>query len=489
MTLRRSLLIVGLVLILLPLSCWAQETPKAEVFAGYSYVRVYPEGSSTVNLHGFDFSVAGNVNQWFGLVADLGYYRTHGLTPSADAVSYLFGPRFSYRKNEKVTPFFQTLFGGVNAGPSGQKENNFAMTAGGGVDINVHRNIAIRPFQLEYLMIRSSGMTLNNFRFATGVVFRFGFNRAPVVPKHPTATCAVDSSPIMQGKTANVSAVVSDFDLGTVAYSWSTSGGKVTGSGSTVVFDSAGVDPGTYTVTAKVSDKAGLQATCSANVVVEAVPVPPPPKPNSNPTVSCSVDRASLMEGESTRVHATASDPDGDPLTYEWTTSAGRLTGTGADVTFNSAGVPAGTTVIVGVMVSDGRGGTANCSSTIQINALPLKPQPQSISCLSAGFPHNLARINNVDKACLDDVSLKMQNDPRSTLTITGYSDASEAAAKALAKKRAESAKDYLVKGQKLDPGRISVQSADPLKGNGDDEQKSNRRVEIVFYPEGTQPK
>jgi outer membrane protein OmpA-like peptidoglycan-associated protein len=108
---------------------------------------------------------------------------------------------------------------------------------------------------------------------------------------------------------------------------------------------------------------------------------------------------------------------------------------------------------------------------------------------LSAGFPHNLARINNVDKACLDDVSLKMQNDPRSTLTITGYADASEASSKALAKKRAESAKDYLVKGQKLDPGRINVQSADPLKGKGVDEQKGNRRVEIVFYPEGTQPK
>jgi outer membrane protein OmpA-like peptidoglycan-associated protein len=487
MTLRKSLFIVGLVLILLPLSCWAQETPKAEVFAGYSYVRVNPEGSPSVNMNGFDFSVAGNVNQWFGLVADLGYYRSHGYAPSVDAFSYLFGPRFSYRKNEKVTPFFQTLFGGVDAGPNGQKENNFAMTVGGGVDINVHRNIALRPFQLEYLMIRSSGMTLNNLRFATGVVFRFGFNRVPVVPKHPTATCAVDSSPIMQGKTANVSAVVSDFDLGTVAYSWTTSGGKVTGSGSTVVFDSAGADPGTYTVTGKVSDKAGSQATCSANVVVEAVPVPP--KPNRNPTVSCSVDRASLMEGESTRAYATASDPDGDPLTYEWTTSAGRLTGTGANVTFNSAGVPAGTTVTVGAMVSDGRGGTASCSSTVQVNALPPKPKPQPISCLSAGFPHNLARINNVDKACLDDVSLKMQNDPHSTLTITGYADASEAAAKALAKKRAESAKDYLVKGQKLDPGRINAQSAAPLKGKGVDEQKGNRRVEIMFYPEGTQPK
>jgi opacity protein-like surface antigen len=175
MTLRRSLFIVGLVLVLLPLSCWAQDTPKAEVFAGYSYVRVNPPGGEpSANLHGFDFSVAGNVNNWFGVVADLGYYRSRAYIVDVTAVSYLFGPRFSYRKNEKFTPFFQTLFGGARTSAVGVSENDFAMTVGGGVDINVHRNIAIRPVQMEYLMIRSNGETLNNFRYSAGVVFRIG---------------------------------------------------------------------------------------------------------------------------------------------------------------------------------------------------------------------------------------------------------------------------------------------------------------------------
>jgi len=485
MILRRSLFIVGLVLVLLPLSCWAQDTPQAEVFAGYSYIRVNPPGAPAANLHGVDFSVAGNVNNWFGVVADFGYARSHGYLVDVNATSYLFGPRFSYRGNEKVTPFFQTLFGGVRSSAAGVSENNFAMTVGGGVDINVHPNIAIRPFQVEYLMIRSSGETVNNFRYSAGVVFQIGSHRghekAPVVPKHPTANCTVDNSPIMEGKTANVSAGVSDFDLDTVAYSWSTSGGKVTGSGSTVVFDSAGAAPGTYAVTAKVSDKAGDQAMCSANVVVEAAP-----KPNRNPTVSCSADRNSLIEGESTGVHASASDPDGDPLTYSWSASAGHVPGSGADVTFDSTGVPAGTTGTVTVVVSDGRGGSATCASPIQVNPAPPKPKPEPISCMSTGFPSGSARINNVDKACLDDVSLKMQNDPHASLTITGYSDKTENAAKLLSQKRAEAAKVYLVKEKQLDAGRIEAQGAAPVKGTNVDEQTKNRRVEMVFYPEGT---
>ncbi len=321
----------------------------------------------------------------------------------------------------------------------------------------------------------------NAFAQVIGVGFNMDFShrKAPEVVSHPQATCTVETSPIMEGKSTQVTAMISDFDLASVNYDWSATGGKVNGSGSSVSFDSTGVAPGTYTVTAKVSDKKGNQAMCSVDVVVEAAP-----KPNHPPTVQCSVDRSSIIEGESTRVHATASDPDGDPLTYTWSTTAGRVTGSGPDVTFDSTGVTPGT-VTVTVQVSDGRGGTAECSSQIQVVAPP-KPKPQPISCLSAGFPYNSARINNVDKACLDDVSLKMQNDPRSTLTITGYADRTEARAKLLAKKRAESAKAYLVKEKQLDGSRIEAVGAAPLKGAKPADRKKNRRVEIMFYPEGT---
>lgn len=325
----------------------------------------------------------------------------------------------------------------------------------------------------------------DGFANVYGIGFRVDLSRekAPTVIPHPSATCTVETSPILEGKSTNVTALISDFDLDTVSYSWSSNGGKVTGTGSSVVFDATDVAPGTYQVTAKVTDKKNNQAMCSVNVVVQVAP-----KPNRNPTVTCSADRTTLIEGESTRLHALGSDPDGDPLTYSWTVSAGRIIGSGTETTFDSAGVPAGSTVAVTVSVDDGRGGSARCSTSLQVNAVP-KPKPEPISCLSAGFPTNSARINNVDKACLDDVSLKMQNDPGSTLTVTGYSDRAETAAKALAERRAAAAKTYLVKEKKLIADRIEARGASPLKGTSAEEKKKNRRVEMVFYPEGTRQK
>jgi len=52
-------------------------------------------------------------------------------------------------------------------------------------------------------------------------------------------------------------------------------------------------------------------------------PPPPPPAANQNPTAVCEIERSEILPGESVRVRANASDPDGDTLTYEWSTSAG----------------------------------------------------------------------------------------------------------------------------------------------------------------------
>ncbi|MBZ5535793.1 MAG: hypothetical protein LAO31_07550 [Acidobacteriia bacterium] len=176
----KLLLFVTLILSVIPLIVCAQETPQAEVSVGYSYIHVGSISSNastgvppTINLHGADLSISGNLNEWLGVVADLGYYHSSGFVVPVNSVSYLFGPRLSYRKNERVTPFFQTLFGGFHTN-SGVKDNAFAMTVGGGVDVKVSRSVAIRAAQAEYMLTRSFGDTQHNFRFSAGVVFRFG---------------------------------------------------------------------------------------------------------------------------------------------------------------------------------------------------------------------------------------------------------------------------------------------------------------------------
>jgi len=163
--------------------------PKIDVTAGYSYMygNVVVSGQG-INLNGASGSVAYNFNRWVGAVFDLGTEyngSVGGNGRSLGVTTYLFGPRFSWRKNEKFTPFGQVLFGGGHAGgtlytgganPLGT-QNSFALTAGGGLDWNVRPMIGVRVFQVEYLRTQfNNGVNFNqnNFRFTAGVVFHFG---------------------------------------------------------------------------------------------------------------------------------------------------------------------------------------------------------------------------------------------------------------------------------------------------------------------------
>jgi outer membrane protein OmpA-like peptidoglycan-associated protein len=220
-----------------------------------------------------------------------------------------------------------------------------------------------------------------------------------------------------------------------------------------------------------------------------AVPPPPPPPPsNNNPTVNCEVERSQILPGETVRVRANASDADGDTLTYEWSASQGRITGNGANATYDSTGVTPPATVTITVRVSDGRGGTAESTCTVRI-AAPTTKLVETVTCISGGFPANLARLNNVDKACLDDVASRLRTDPRSRVIIVGHADSAERFPDVIARKRGEAVKAYLVKERGVEESRITVRSAAATKpidsGTTAMARAKNRRVELIFVPEG----
>jgi opacity protein-like surface antigen len=167
----------------------AQDEPKAEVFAGYSYVRGNGGAAlSSFNMNGGSASVSYNPTPAIGIVADFGGYHVaniQGFSVDANVYTYMFGPKFAYR-TDRFTPFVQALFGGAHGSASvyNTSANAFAMALGGGLDIKATQHIAIRAIQAEYLLTRFnvtatvggssvSTTSQNNARISAGVVFRF----------------------------------------------------------------------------------------------------------------------------------------------------------------------------------------------------------------------------------------------------------------------------------------------------------------------------
>ncbi len=164
----RSLLRLGVVILFIAAPAMAQETPKAEIFGGYQYLRLNPGGS---NCQGGGGSIAGNLNDWFGVVGDFGACKVTGLPSgvSAHAINYLFGPKVAYRSYGSLTPFAQVLFGGQHFGGSGgASANSFAMTLGGGADYKFTEHVAIRLIQVEYMYTHFAGTRQNNARIEAG---------------------------------------------------------------------------------------------------------------------------------------------------------------------------------------------------------------------------------------------------------------------------------------------------------------------------------
>jgi hypothetical protein len=171
---RKMVLLAGLILLTAVVSR-AQETPGAEVSAGYSFLRFGV--SHGVNQNGASVSLAGNLHRWLGLAGDFGGYHKSAGGVTFNTYTYMGGPRFSYRNSSHITPFAQVLVGGAHAslggfGSSGSG-NGFAYSAGGGVDLGLTKHLALRP-QLDYIGMRFSGTTVNTVRGSLGIVFRFG---------------------------------------------------------------------------------------------------------------------------------------------------------------------------------------------------------------------------------------------------------------------------------------------------------------------------
>jgi hypothetical protein len=173
--------LIFLALLILPVSALAQQTPKVEVFGGYSNLAPNVDASnlnSNFYLNGFNVSVTENLNSWFGGVLDFSSHYGTEAGSKTNTQSIMYGPVFAYRKHPIIVPFFHGMVGAVRGGPEyldiSKPEFRIGLIAGGGVDLKVSRRVSLRLFQADYLMSRFSSARQDNIRLSAGIVLRFG---------------------------------------------------------------------------------------------------------------------------------------------------------------------------------------------------------------------------------------------------------------------------------------------------------------------------
>ncbi|MEO8348332.1 MAG: OmpA family protein [Acidobacteriota bacterium] len=102
-------------------------------------------------------------------------------------------------------------------------------------------------------------------------------------------------------------------------------------------------------------------------------------------------------------------------------------------------------------------------------------PPPSAPTTDTIDFDRGSSRITNIAKARLDSVALRLRENPRATVVITGHPDSGNRS-EALARRRAENAKAYLVDRHAIDASRITTET------NLTDESNFGKAVIVVTF-------
>jgi len=470
---------------------------RVDVFLGYSYFgahgRVMPFGIpySSIN-YGAIGSGAYYVNKYFG--GEI-IYSNHpdGVN---DGMSGISGGLIGRLPMDNFTMFAHGLVGAARLGgpnsevPATLEHEPYrwgpSLTAGGGMDYAIpffDNRFSLRLFEADFRYIHedygpaqsipTGGVlggraNLDGIELSTGIVAHFGH----IIPPPPvTYACTVAPESGYPGDPITVTGTAMNLNpKKTPTYTWTSTGGTISGTSSTANVDTKGAAPGTYTVTGHVTEgaKPGQSADCTGQFTI---------KPFEPPTMSsCTANPSTVDSGGSSTITATASSPQNRPLTYSYSATAGSVSGTTSTATLTAPTVAAGSnsSVTVTCNVVDDLGKSDSKMATVTVNGPPIPPPPPApvaSSLCSVSFERDAKRPTRVDneaKACLDDVALALQRSSDAKLALVGNEDAKEKAADAkmaklkhpkpgAAELRAVNTKDYLVTEKGIDASRIML--------------------------------
>jgi hypothetical protein len=465
-------------------SAFAQDnsTPKFDVFVGYQYLHpgaTVPTGSDPNNPVSFNLpdepkgagaAFTYNFDPHWGLEGDFGYNRD---TPSATSEwTGSAGPRFMVR-TDGANLFIHALasFNRATYNSGFDTHNGVGMILGGGMDLPITKNFSWRLFQVDYVWAQHNfasfaGAQFPNLRrpefegvrLRTGIVIAWG--GAP--PLVPAAACSIQPAEVLVGEPLSATVAATNFNpKHSVTYSWSATGGQVTGKDTAATIDTNGAAPGSYTITAHVTDAKAIKnnvASCSANYVVKPLP------PKNPPTMSLSASPMDLVTGGNVNLSASCTSPDGVPVSVaNWTSTAGSVSGNGSSATLNTAGSPAGS-LTVAATCTDSRGLTGQASTQVTLENPP-PPPPVVDKALEArlslhsiyfvvaqpkpGDPKGglLASQQRTLIALATDFKKYLENKPDAHLILGGHADHRGTVEfnQALTERRVSSTKSFLV--------------------------------------------
>ena len=283
----------------------------------------------------------------------------------------------------------------------------------------------------------------------------------------PMVACAPSDVNVTEGQSTTVRAQASDGNNDALTYSWSVDGSSVTNNQSSFEFGTAGRSVGGHTVQVTVTDADNMSANCEFNVTVDR-------RPNTGPSVALTLDNDEVYAGDRVSANAEASDAEGDPMTYAWTLDGQRRSDTSSTISIDTTGLSGGRHSVA-VTVEDDRDGSGSATQTLSV-------REKIVVQVSAIRPDNLA------KAALDEIALKMRQNSQLRAMLTGHTDdrGSEEVNERTGQRRADAVKAYLVDEQNVAESRIEAGSAGETMPAADNEtaqgREDNRRVEIELY-------
>ncbi len=456
------------------------EFPKYDVYTGYQWLHpggTVPSPFGTYNAPlpntlpdidtGFTAALTRNFNKYLGLEGQYGKSWGHQTNEGTLSV----GPRLMLRGDGMNFFAHSLLSWNQLSAPGLGSDNGIGAIVGGGIDLKVIRLFSVRLVEADYVWGRHHyddvvspsfpdlrRPSLQGLRIGGGLLWNFGYPPSAI----PAASCSVQPSEVMVGEPITATATGSNFNpKHTLNYTWSSTGGKISGTGNTANIDTNGIAGGSYTATAHITDpkRKGGEAICTANFTVKEPPKNPP-------TMSCTANPTSLQAGGTVNVTCNCTSPDNVPVTVNnWTATGGSVSGSGPNATLNTSGASAGP-ITVSATCTDSRGLNTQASTQVTVENPPPPPVPQASKLTDCGF-ENMAKIGKpwrVDNECkgkLDDVAKNLQQNADNKLVIVGNAEPTEKRPN-LAAERAVNSKAYLTGGEAklgIDPGRIETRT------------------------------